>query len=81
MRCIIHLIFHEEQTVFCSLTITVDIPNTNAEERGGERRKQVGSTNEESQVRGCCNFYLHQPGNSVGSPLNQMHWCLGNSSR
>ena len=29
--------------------------------------------NEESQVRGCYNFYLHQPGNSVGSPLNQMH--------
>ena len=29
---------------------------------------------EESQVRGCYNFYLHQPGNSVGSPLNQMHW-------
>ena len=30
---------------------------------------------EESQVRGCYNitFYLHQPGNSVGSPLNQMH--------
>ena len=28
--------------------------------------------NAESQVRGCCNFYLH-PGNSVGSPLNQMH--------
>ena len=27
--------------------------------------------NEESQVRGC--FYLHPPGNSVGSPLNQMH--------
>ena len=25
--------------------------------------------NEESQVRGCYNFYLHQPGNSVGSPL------------
>ena len=29
---------------------------------------------EESQVRGCYNFYLHQTGNSVGSPLNQMHW-------
>ena len=30
--------------------------------------------NEESQVRGCYNnFYLHQPGNSVGPPLNQMH--------
>ena len=29
--------------------------------------------NEESQVRGCYNFYLHQPGNSVGSPLNQTH--------
>ena len=30
---------------------------------------------EESQVRGCykITFYLHQPGNSVGSPLNQMH--------
>ena len=28
--------------------------------------------NEESQVRGCYNnVYLHQPGNSVGSPLNQ----------
>ena len=31
-----------------------------------------------SQVSGCYNFYLHQPGNSVGSPLNQMHWCPGN---
>ena len=29
--------------------------------------------NEESQISGCYNFYLHQPGNSVGSPLNQMH--------
>ena len=29
--------------------------------------------NEESQVRGCYNFHLHQPGNSVGSPLNQTH--------
>ena len=31
--------------------------------------------NEESQVRGYYNItsYLHQPGNSVGSPLNQMH--------
>ena len=31
--------------------------------------------NEEAQVRGCYNipFFLHQPGNSVGSPLNQMH--------
>ena len=31
--------------------------------------------NEESQVRGCYNitFYWHQPGNSVGSPLNQTH--------
>ena len=31
--------------------------------------------NEESQVRGCYNItsYLHQPGNSVGSPLNQTH--------
>ena len=30
--------------------------------------------NEESQVRGCYNItVLHQPGNSVGSPLNQMH--------
>ena len=31
--------------------------------------------NEESQVKGCYNitFYLRQPGNSVGSPLNQMH--------
>ena len=28
--------------------------------------KQVGSMNEESQIRGCYNnFYLHQPGNSV----------------
>ena len=33
-------------------------------ERGGSR-KQVGSMNEESQIRGCYNFYLHQPGNSV----------------
>ena len=31
--------------------------------------------NEELQVRGCYNitFYVHQPGNSVGFPLNQMH--------
>ena len=29
--------------------------------------------NEESQISRCYNFYLHQPGNSVGSPLNQMH--------
>ena len=30
--------------------------------------------NEESQVRGCYNnFYLRQPGNRVGPPLNQMH--------
>ena len=29
--------------------------------------------NEESQISGCYKFYLHQPGNSVGSPLNQMH--------
>ena len=30
--------------------------------------------NEESQVRSFDdNFHLHQPGNSVGSPLNQMH--------
>ena len=31
--------------------------------------------NEEPQVRGCYkyNSYLHQPGNSVGSPLNRMH--------
>ena len=30
--------------------------------------------NEESQASSCYNnFYLHQPGNSVGSPLNQMH--------
>ena len=43
----------------------------NAGERGGEWRKPVGSMNEESQVSGWCNFYLHQPGNSVGSPLNQ----------
>ena len=30
-----------------------------------------GSMDEESQVRGCYNFYLYtnQPGNSVGSPL------------
>ena len=34
---------------------------------------QVGSMNEESQVRGCYNFYLQQPGNSVGSLLYQMH--------
>ena len=32
-----------------------------------------GSMNEESQVRGCYNFYSHQPENSVGSPLNQMY--------
>ena len=51
----------------------------NSGERGGEWGKQVGSMNEESQVSGCCNFYLHQPGNSVGSPLNQMHRCPGNS--
>ena len=29
--------------------------------------------NEESQVRCCYNILFHQPGNSVGSPLNQMH--------
>ena len=32
--------------------------------------------NEESQIRGCYNIpfiQLHHPGNSVGSPLNQMH--------
>ena len=29
--------------------------------------------NEESQVRGCYNFYLRQPGNGAGSPLNQTH--------
>ena len=39
-------------------------------ERGGERGKQVGSMNEESLVRGCNNFYLHQPGDRIGSPLN-----------
>ena len=33
---------------------------------------------EESQVRACYNFDLHQPENSVGSPLNQMH--IGSSS-
>ena len=26
---------------------------------------QVGSINEESQVRGCCNVYLDHPGNSI----------------
>ena len=33
----------------------------------GSRGKQVGSMDEESQVRGCYNFYLYtnQPGNSV----------------
>ena len=33
----------------------------------GVEGKQVGSMNEESQVRGCYNFYLYtnQPGNSV----------------
>ena len=25
------------------------------------------------------NFYLYQPGNSVHSPLKQMHWCPGNA--
>ena len=37
---------------------------------GSSWGKQVGSMNEEPQVRGCYNFYLHtnQPGNSVGSP-------------
>ena len=37
----------------------------------GVEGKQVGSVNEEPQVRGCYNFYLYtnQPGNSVGSPL------------
>ena len=34
---------------------------------------RMAALNEESQVRGCYNLYLHQPGNSVGSPLNQMH--------
>ena len=39
--------------------------------------------NEESQVSGCYNItfnYTNQEtvsGNSVGSPLNQMHWCPG----
>ena len=39
--------------------------------RGVGTGKQVGSMDEESQVRGCYNFYLYtnQPGNSVGSPL------------
>ena len=32
---------------------------------GSKAGKQVGSTNEESQVRGCYNFYLHQPGKGV----------------
>ena len=38
----------------------------------GSWGKQVGSMDEEPQVRGCYNFYLstNQPGNSVGSPLN-----------
>ena len=36
MRCIMHIIFHEEQTVFCSLTVAVDIPNTNVGKQGGE---------------------------------------------
>ena len=60
MRCIMHIIFHEEQTVFCSLTlvtVAVDIPNTNVGKQGGEWGKQVESMNEESQVRGCYNFY------------------------
>ena len=37
--------------------------------------KQVGSMDEESQVRGCYNFYLYtnQPGNIVGSPLMKTH--------
>ena len=31
--------------------------------------------NEESQLKSevVITFYLHQPGNSVGSPLNQLH--------
>ena len=24
-------------------------------------------------------IYLHQPGNGVGFPLNQTHWCPGGS--
>ena len=38
---------------------------------------------EESQVRGCCNFYLHtnQPGNSVGSPLNEHMNTVRNSKQ
>ena len=38
---------------------------------GEFEEKQVGSMDEEPQVRGCYNFYLYtnQPGNSVGSPL------------
>ena len=47
---------------------------------GGEWGKQVGIINEESQVGDCYNFYWLQPGNSVGSPLNQTHWCPGSSS-
>ena len=39
--------------------------------------KQVGSMNEESQVRVCYNITFictNQERDSVGSPLNQMHW-------
>ena len=51
------------------------------QEWGREWGKQVGSMNEESKVRGCYNitFYLCQQGNGAGSPLNQTHWCPGNS--
>ena len=39
---------------------------------------QVGSTKEESQVRGCykITFIYNQPGNSVGSPQKSNTWAL-----
>ena len=43
------------------------------EERGGEWGKQVGSMDEELQVRGCYNITFNCTNQETGSPLNQMH--------
>ena len=43
------------------------------EERGGEWGKQVGSMDEELQVRGCYNITFNCSNQETGSPLNQMH--------
>ena len=53
--------------------------STNVGEWGwGVEGKQVGSMNEEPQVRGCYNITFictptNQPGNSVGSPMMKTH--------